>query len=287
MRCRFPRIRSTTMLTDEGKIDFNKPMPTYVPELRGTHWEQATVKNVMNMSSGLDIEKNMVNLMNQNSWIAKWFSAVFEAKGSWREMSQKAVPLKGESAGDHFRYSGANTQTLVLATQYVNGLDSTEHDEELQDTRTNPERGYFKWAVTLGFLINPDQKEKDPLEVLRSMKRKYPGHTAFEYNSINTFVMNRINERIGGKSIIELFSEMVWSKIGAEHDMVVAVSPRGYPMSFGWNASTLRDMARFGMIFTPSWNKVSSERIVPNPSSRCSRPPAIPKSMTRDTSGKP
>jgi len=56
---------------------------------------------------------------------------------------------------------------------------------------------------------------------------------------------------------------MIWSKIGAEHDMVVAVSPQGYPMSFGWNLSTLRDMARFGMIFTPSWNKVSAERIVP------------------------
>ena len=32
------------MLADEGKIDLDKPMPTYVPELRGTHWEQATVR---------------------------------------------------------------------------------------------------------------------------------------------------------------------------------------------------------------------------------------------------
>ena len=100
-------------------------------------------------------------------------------------------------------------------------------------------------------------------EVLRKMKRKYPGHTAFEYNSINPFVVNRINERIGGKPMNVLFSEMIWSKIGAEHDMTVAVSPQGYPMFFGFNASTLRDMARFGMIFTPSWDKVSKERIVP------------------------
>ena len=39
---------------------------------------------------------------------------------------------------------------------------------------------------------------------------------------------------------------------GAEHEMTVAVSRQGYPMSFGWNTSTLREMARFGMIFTPS-----------------------------------
>ncbi len=47
------------MLIDEGKVDPDKPVPTYVPELRGTHWEQATVRNVMNMSSGLDIEESI------------------------------------------------------------------------------------------------------------------------------------------------------------------------------------------------------------------------------------
>jgi CubicO group peptidase (beta-lactamase class C family) len=159
--------------------------------------------------------------------------------------------------------SAWDTVTVEDALDMANGLDSTEHDEPVQDTRTNPKQPYYQWGVTLGFFTNPDQKEKDPYEVLRNMKRKYPGHTAFEYNSINPFVVNRINERVGGKPINVLFSEMVWSKIGAEHDMTAAVSPQGYPMFFGFNASTLRDMARFGMIFTPSWNKVSSERIVP------------------------
>jgi CubicO group peptidase (beta-lactamase class C family) len=38
------------------------------------------------------------------------------------ERCDLALPLPGESAGEHFRYSGANTQTLVLATQYVSGM---------------------------------------------------------------------------------------------------------------------------------------------------------------------
>jgi len=183
--------------------------------------------------------------------------ALLEAQG--KIDVKKPVPFYIEE----LKGSDWDDTTVEDALDMANGLDSTEHDEEIQDTRTNPERGYFKWAVTLGFLVNPDQKETNPIEVLRSMKRKYPGHTAFEYNSINTFIMNRISERVAGKPINELISEMIWSKIGAEHDMVVAVSPQGYPMSFGWNLSTLRDMARFGMIFTPSWNKVSAERIVP------------------------
>ena len=69
------------MLIDEGKVDPDKPVPTYVPELRGTHWEQATVKNVMNMASGLDIEESIANLLNPDTWIAHWFTAVFEGTG--------------------------------------------------------------------------------------------------------------------------------------------------------------------------------------------------------------
>lgn len=182
------------LLEHQGKIDVKKPVPHYLPELKGTPWDEVTVEHALDMA---------------------------------------------------------------------NGLDSTEHDEPVHDTRTNPKQPYYQWGVTLGFFTNPDQKETDPYGVLRNMKRKYSGHTAFEYNSINPFVVNRINERVTGKPMNVLMSEMIWSKIGAEHDMTVAVSPQGYPMFFGFVASTLRDMARYGMIYTPSWNKVSKERIVP------------------------
>ena len=37
----------------------------------------------------------------------------------------------------------------------------------------------------------------------------------------------------------------------------------GYGNGWGFVNSTLRDMGRFAMIFTPSWNKVSRERIIP------------------------
>jgi CubicO group peptidase (beta-lactamase class C family) len=150
-------------------------------------------------------------------------------------------------------------ETLDMAT----GLDSTEHDEPNHDSRTNPEQGWFKWAVTLGILSNPAQKETSPYEVMRTMRRRRPGHTLFEYNSIDTFAVNRIVEQITGKPLNEVFSGRVWQKIGAEADAYVAVSSQGYPLHFGMTNSMLRDMARFGMLFTPSWDKVNKERIIP------------------------
>jgi hypothetical protein len=42
-----------TMLADEGKIDLDKPVPSYVPELKGTAWDKITMKNAMNMATAI------------------------------------------------------------------------------------------------------------------------------------------------------------------------------------------------------------------------------------------
>jgi hypothetical protein len=42
----------------------------------------------------------------------------------------------------------------------------------------------------------------------------------------------------------------------------LGLSAGGEPMAFGIFASRLRDLARFGMLFTPSWDKISKEQII-------------------------
>ncbi len=119
------------LLAEDGKIDLEKPIANYVPRLKGTAWEKVSVKNAMNMSSGLDIEETIENLLNPETWIAKWFTAAFEeGKGDWIAMAQDAKPLPNESAGDRFRYSGANTMMLVLATEHVTGMRWQEYFNE-------------------------------------------------------------------------------------------------------------------------------------------------------------
>jgi len=183
--------------------------------------------------------------------------AIFEAQGKidvQKPVSYYLEELKG---------SEWDNTTIEQMLDMSNGLDSTEHDEEKQDSRTNPDRTYYQFLCSIGLLPDRGQKTHDQMVIISQMKRKYPGHTKFEYNSINTFLMNRINERIGGKPINELLSEMIWSKLGMEHDMTVAISPQGYPLTFGMMAATLRDMAKFGMAFTPSASQIASAPVVP------------------------
>jgi len=150
-------------------------------------------------------------------------------------------------------------ETLDMAT----GLDSTEHEEPNDDARSNPARGWYKWAVSIGLFEDKDHLNQSPYDILRNMKKVKPGHTAFEYNSINTFVLELIVNEIAGKTINEVFGDRVWRKIGAQNDAFVGVTKYGLGNSWGFMNSTLRDMGRFAMLFTPSWNKVSRERIIP------------------------
>ncbi len=157
-----------------------------------------------------------------------------------------------------------DTVPVEHALDMATGLDSTELDEPAGDSRSNPEQGWYRWTSAMGLLDNPLGVEETPLEVLAGMQRRGPGYEVFEYNSINTFVVDLIVENISGKPLPEFLSERIWRKAGMEHDAFVAVSDGGLPASFGVMNSTLRDMARFGMLFTPSWSEISDEQIIPD-----------------------
>jgi len=151
-------------------------------------------------------------------------------------------------------------ETMDMAT----GLDSTEHEEPNDDARVNPIRGWYKWAVSIGIFEDKEHLNQSPYDILRAMKKVKPGHTAFEYNSINTFILELLINEVTGKPLCEVFGERVWRKIGAQNDAFIGVTKFGLGNGWGFMNTTLRDMGRWGMIFTPSWNKVSAEQIIPD-----------------------
>ena len=159
-----------------------------------------------------------------------------------------------------------DTVRVVEAMDMATGLNGTEHDEPEPNSRTDPDQIWFRWAATRTVWMLPDVRKRNEswVDVFRSMERHSPPYQKFEYNSINTFVMNRINERIAGKPLYTQFSERVWSKLGMEHDTLYTVSPSGNTLGFFGINATLRDTARFGIAFTPSCKKIAEEQILPN-----------------------
>jgi CubicO group peptidase (beta-lactamase class C family) len=69
-------------------------------------------------------------------------------------------------------------------------------------------------------------------------------------------------EKITGEPFQDTFTKEVWNKIGAESDASFLAYRYGIPLTHGGFLSNMRDMARFGLLFTPSYKVVSEDRIV-------------------------
>jgi CubicO group peptidase (beta-lactamase class C family) len=133
---------------------------------------------------------------------------------------------------------------------------------ETEESRTNPQSlvNHF-FRVELSDTANVGGKTSD--QILSAVGKKSEPGKLFEYSSLNTKMLGNLIERVSGQRLADFLSERVWSKIGAERDAMIGLNPWGGASIPGMISSTLRDKARYGLIYTPSWSTVSRERIVP------------------------
>ena len=176
------------LLIEEGKIDETKTMGDYVPEFAGTPTAKVRVKDVMDMTTGLNTDETPESRAVPNSIATRTFLAEFGLPFNGKvenllDVLKEAEPI--HAPGDVFQYASATTQLLVYLAEAVEGK---------------------RWSV--------------------------------------------------------IFDERVWSKVGAEGPLQLHTTPDGIVAAHGLISSSLRDLARFAMLYTPSWNKIATEQVV-------------------------
>ena len=100
-------------------------------------------------------------------------------------------------------------------------------------------------------------------DLVVNVKRHRPPNTAFEYSTYNTQMLGDIVENVTGMPWNRVVSERIWKNAGMDGDALLAISAAGEPLTGGLFSSTLRDFGRFGLLFTPSWNVVAKQPVVP------------------------
>lgn len=176
-------------LAEEGRVDVQKPIDSYVPDLRSTEWRGTRVIDVLDMTSGMDIVETQAAREDSRSIISRYNLA---------------------TTGDP----------------------------------------------------NADGKVESQWEVIRSARRLGPPGRSFDYSSLNTTVLAALAEVVEGRRWADIFQARVWGRMGVEGDMQVGIAPDGTAQPHGLLASRLRDLARYGLLYTPSWSKAARERIV-------------------------
>lgn len=122
---------------------------------------------------------------------------------------------------------------------------------------------------------------KKVIQDLRLVRK--PG-TEFYYASNETQILGWIIENAYGRPLPELFSEKIWSRIGAEHDALWSLDKKGgVAKTFCCVNSNARDFARLGKLVLQngSWD---STQIVP---AAYIREATTPASWIKDENGQP
>jgi len=131
----------------------------------------------------------------------------------------------------------------------ASGIGCLETDP---DSYHNPDHCYYQFDASLGWVRPTDKTPDSTYEHVASLTAHRPSGEAFEYTSPDTFVLGWLVERLTGRSIAANLSKEIWQPMGAEADGLIIAPRNGVPIVHGGISSTLRDVARFGLLFTPS-----------------------------------
>jgi CubicO group peptidase (beta-lactamase class C family) len=175
------------ILEDRGLINVNKPIDHYIADLANSSYAGVTVRNILDMASGVDCPEEYVD----------------------------------------------------------------------QDAC------YYVYSKTIGDGYWTEQSPTNPYTFLASLDvgESAPQGTSFDYSGVNTFVLGWLVEEIMGMPFQDALSQEIWRKMGAESDAALLAPRYGVPNTHGGLMARLRDVARFGLLYTPSYTVVSDEKI--------------------------
>jgi len=133
---------------------------------------------------------------------------------------------------------------LKAVADMASGIDCLDSDG-YQDSATCIYRLEEALDITA-----PTGRDSNLVEELRAMARRGPPGQRNDYVSANTAVLGLVIEAVTGQPFSQVVQERLWSRIGPEADALVAISDDGYPYVAGGFSLRLRDLARFGQVFT-------------------------------------
>jgi CubicO group peptidase (beta-lactamase class C family) len=121
---------------------------------------------------------------------------------------------------------------------------------EYSEDYSNPKADIWLYSAVANPLPKPEGYNGPVgyFEYLQTVRQSGVHGEFFGYKTINTDTLGWIVSRVTGKELTRLFSERIWSRIGAEQDAYMTVDSKGTPFAGGGLSSGLRDLGRIGLL---------------------------------------
>ncbi len=163
------------------------------------------------------------------------------------DLSSQLTEIVPELAGTSF--SGATVQHLLdmrAGTRFNENYADPDSDVPVYEQ-------VYLWRPASGSTGQPSGADQrvpdDALGYFGTLVNDGPHGGPFRYRSILTDVLAWVIERAAAERLHNLISRELWQPMGAEFDADITVDSRGNPLADGGISATLRDVARFGLLF--------------------------------------
>lgn len=170
----------------DGKMDPEASIVEYVPELKGSAWDDVPLQAVLNMTTGLDPDE-MADMHDAGGVVNRYFLASF------------GEPYNGKVEG---------------------------------------------W-----------------LDVVRDAKKVAEPLTKYQYATLNTQVLGAAVENVTQKRLVDYAYERIFQYAGTKQ-MVAGLFPDGTLQAGTAMNSTLEDLGRFGLLYTPTYKKITGQEVI-------------------------
>jgi len=100
-------------------------------------------------------------------------------------------------------------------------------------------------------------------DFLVTLTQGSPHRGPFAYRSCETDVLGWMCEQASGVRMPELMADLLWSRLGVEHDGEISIDSTGTAFHDGGMSTTMRDLARFGQMLLDEGRSMTGQRVLP------------------------
>jgi len=104
--------------------------------------------------------------------------------------------------------------------------------------------------------------DESMLDVLLDAKPTADPGSGFTYSSTATQALVLLAEAASGEPWAQIFDSRIWAHVKSDGSVQAHMTPDGIAIAHGFMSIGLRDLARYGMLYTPSQDQVTVGEIV-------------------------
>jgi CubicO group peptidase (beta-lactamase class C family) len=163
--------------------------------------------------------------------------------------------------------SGFERTTIQNVLNHSSAIDFKENYTDIESDFLK----YYAPALNMGYVPGGRDAQPQSTDIygIHDFLAKFVGEDKsllpgdkFVYNSANADVIGWLVARVSGMSLHDFIQKNIWSKLGTEHDALIAVDRAYMPVATAGMSTTLRDAARFGQMIL-NRGQVNDKQIIP------------------------